>query len=151
MTAVNAKGKGKSVRVLVVDDYEPWKRFIATVLGTHSLLEIVGQASDGLEAVQQAEKLQPDLVLLDVGLPGLNGVRATRRILEVSPASRVLMVSQTHSAEIAEAALSMGARGYVVKSDAARDLLPAIDAVLQGKRFLSASLKMEGCVASKRD
>ena len=147
MTEVNANGKAKSVRVLVVDDYEPWKRFTANVLRTHSLFEIAGQASDGQDAVQEAEKLQPDLVLLDVGLPRLNGIQAIRRILAVSPASRVLMVSQSQSAEVTEAALSMGARGYVVKSDAVRDLLPAINAVLSGEKFLSASISLRGLIS----
>ena len=138
MTLKNAGGNAKSARVLVVDDYEPWQRFITSALGEQPHLEILGHVFDGLEAVQEAKRLQPDLVLLDVGLPGLNGIQAAHRIRAVSPVSRILMVSQTRSAEIAEAAIDAGASGYVVKSDASRDLLPAINAVLDGKRFLSA-------------
>jgi DNA-binding NarL/FixJ family response regulator len=129
-----------TIRVLVVEDYEPWRRFISTTLQKQPELEISGQVSDGLEAVQQAKELQPDLILLDVGLPTINGIETARRIREVSPASKILFVSETQSPEIAKEALNTGAGGYVLKSDAASDLLPAIKAVLQGKRFISASL-----------
>jgi CheY-like chemotaxis protein len=110
------------------------------MLGKEHGLQVIGEASDGLEAVQRAQELQPDLILLDIGLPTLNGIEAARRIREVSPASKILFVSENRSAGIAEEALSTGAGGYVVKSDAAGELLPAVDTVLKGKRFLSASL-----------
>ena len=128
------------ISVLVVDDYEPWRRFASTALLKQPELRVIGEVSDGLEAVQQAQQLQPDLILLDVGLPTLNGIEAARRIREVSPSSKILFVSENRSPDIAEAALSTGARGYVVKSDAAGELLPAVKAVLDGKRFISASL-----------
>ena len=129
-----------SIRVLVVDDYEPWRRFACTTLLKQPELRVIGEVSDGLEAVQQAERLQPDLILLDVGLPTLNGIEAARRIREVSPASKILFVSENRSADVAEEALSTGAGGYIVKSDAPNELLPAVKAVLEGKRFVSASL-----------
>ena len=129
-----------SIRVLVVEDHEAWFRFISTALQTESKLELSAQVSDGLEAVRQAEELQPDLILLDIGLPTLNGIEVARRIREVSPASKILFVSETRSHEIAEEALNTGAGGFLVKADAGRELLPAINAVLQGKRFISASL-----------
>jgi CheY-like chemotaxis protein len=110
------------------------------MLGKEQRLQVIGEASDGLEAVQRAQELQPDLILLDIGLPTLNGIEAARRIREVSPASKILFVSENRSAGIAEEALSTGAGGYVVKSDAAGELLPAVDTLLKGKRFLSASL-----------
>jgi CheY-like chemotaxis protein len=100
--------------------------------------------SDGLDAVQKADELQPDLILLDIGLPTLNGIEVARRIREVSPASKILFVSEDRSADIVEEALSTGAGGYVVKSDAARELLPAVNAVLEGERFVSASLAGHG-------
>lgn len=129
-----------SIRVLVVDDYERWRRYFSTILRKEQRFQVIGEVSDGLKAVQQAKEQQPELILLDIGLPTLNGIEAARRIREVSPASKILFVSENRSAEIAGKALGMGAGGYVVKSDAASDLLPAVDAILQGKRFVSASL-----------
>jgi len=129
-----------SIRVLVVEDYEPWRRYFSTALQKQPELQVIGEVSDGLEAVQKAEELQPDLVLLDIGLPTLNGIEAARRIRKVSPASRILFVSENRSADIAEEALSTGASGYLVKSDTGSELLPAVKAVLEGKRFISASL-----------
>lgn len=129
-----------SIRVLVVDDYEPWRRFVCLTLEIHPGWQIIDEASDGREAVQKAAELQPDLILLDLGLPNLNGIDTAKRIRELSPTSKILFVSEQRSVDIVEEALRTGAGGYVVKSDAARDLLPAVDAVLQGKRFFSASL-----------
>ena len=128
------------IRVLVVDDYEPWRLYCSTTLRNEQGLQIIGEVADGLEAVQRAQELQPDLILLDVGLPTLNGIEAARRIREVSPATKILFVSENRSADVAEEALSTGASGYVVKSDAESELLPAIKAVFEGKRFVSASL-----------
>jgi CheY-like chemotaxis protein len=128
------------VRVVVVDDSEPWRRFFSTTLRKQPDLRVISDASDGLEAVQQAQHLQPDLILLDIGLPALNGIEAARRIRKISPASKILFVSQNRSVDIAEEALGTGAGGYVVKSDAASELLPAVKAVLEGERFVSASL-----------
>ena len=130
----------RSVRILVVDDYAPWHEFVTKTFSKETELQVIGQVGDGLEAVQQAERLHPDLILLDIGLPTLNGIEAARRIREVFPASKILFVSENRSVDIAEEALSTGAEGYVVKSDAESELLPAIKAVLEGKRFVSASL-----------
>ena len=128
------------IRVLVVDDYEPWHGFVSDTLKKQPEFEVIGYVCDGLEAVKQAEQQQPDLILLDIGLPTLNGIEAATRIREISPASKILFVSENRSVDIAEKALRTGAGGYVVKSDAASDLLAAIKAVLEGKRFVSASL-----------
>jgi DNA-binding NarL/FixJ family response regulator len=127
-------------RILSVDDFEPWCRFVGSALQKQPELQMIGEASDGLEAVQKAQELQPDLILLDIGLPSVNGIEAARRIHQVVPGSKILFVSENRSPEIAEEALSTGACGYVVKSDAARELLPAVRAVLEGKRFVSTSL-----------
>jgi DNA-binding NarL/FixJ family response regulator len=124
----------------VVDDHEPWRRFVSTTLQKQPKLQVIGEALDGLEAVQKAEELQPDLIVLDIGLPSVNGIEAARRILELSPKSKILFLSENRSWDIAEEALRTGAGGYVVKSDAAGELLPAVNAVLGGKRFVSASL-----------
>jgi CheY-like chemotaxis protein len=129
-----------SVRVLVVDDYEPWRRFFSTTLQKRPDLRVISEVSDGLEAVQQAQQLQPDLILLDIGLPSLNGIEAAHRIRKVSPASKVLFISENRSNDIVKEALSTGASGYIVKSDAGSELMPAVEAVLESKRFISASL-----------
>ena len=132
--------KEPKIGVLVVDDYEPWRRFITATVQKQGEWQILGEAPDGLEAVQLSQQLQPHLILLDIGLPKLNGIESARRILKVSPQSKILFVSENRSWEIAEEALSTGAGGYLVKSDAGRELLPAVRAVLEGERFVSASL-----------
>ena len=124
----------------MVDDYEPWRAFVASTFKNQPKLRIIGEAKDGLEAVQITQQLQPDLILLDIGLPRLNGIEAARRIRDVSPKSRILFLSENRSRDIAEEALRTGAFGYVVKSAAASELLPAVEAVLQDKRFVSVSL-----------
>jgi DNA-binding NarL/FixJ family response regulator len=132
--------KGSIVRVLVVDDYEPWRSFVRLTLQVQAKLQVIGEASDGLEAVQLARQLQPDLILLDLGLPTVNGIEVARGIRELSPNSKILFLSENRSRDIAAGALQTGALGYVVKSDAVRELLPAVEAVLQGRRFVSTSL-----------
>jgi DNA-binding NarL/FixJ family response regulator len=132
----------------VVDDYEPFRRFERLTLLAYEELHIVGECSDGNEAIQKAEELKPDLILLDISLPTLNGIEAARHIRQVSPDSKILFVSENRSPDIAEEALGTGAGGYVLKSDAATELLPAIKAVLEGKRFISASLAGHFLVAT---
>jgi DNA-binding NarL/FixJ family response regulator len=131
---------GRSIRVLLVDDYAPFRQFVRSTLQKKPGLQIISETSDGLEAVQKAQQLQPDLILLDIGLPTLNGIEVARRIRKLSPASKILVVSENRSWDMAEEALRSGADGYVVKSDAASKLLPALESVLQGKQFVSASL-----------
>jgi DNA-binding NarL/FixJ family response regulator len=129
------------VRILVVDDFEPWRRFVFSTLKKKPELLVICEASDGLEAVQRAEELQPDLILLDIGLPRLNGIEAARRIRKVAPNSKILFLSQESSADVAQEALSMGAWGYVIKAHAGSELLTAVDAAIQGKQFVSAGLR----------
>jgi CheY-like chemotaxis protein len=126
-----------SVRVLVVDDYEPFRRFICSMLRKRPELQIVGETADGLEAVHKAEELRPDLILLDVGLPTLNGIEAARRIRTLSPESKIIFISQQSDPDVVEEALNLGARGYVVKAQAASELLAAVDAVLEKRQFIS--------------
>jgi len=126
-----------SSRVLVVEDSELFRNIICLTLGKRPELQIVGKASDGLEGVQKTEELQPDLILLDIGLPTLGGIEAARRIREFSPQSRILFVSQETSVHVVQAALAEGAKGYVVKTDLRRELLTAVDAVLRGEEFVS--------------
>jgi DNA-binding NarL/FixJ family response regulator len=126
------------VRILVVDDYEAFRQFVCSMLGKKSEWQVVAEASDGLQAVHKAEELQPDLILLDIGLPKLNGIEAARRIRKLAPDSKILFLSQEFSAEIVQDALSVGARGYVFKAHAGSELLASVDAVLQGKQFVSS-------------
>lgn len=134
------EGYHLETRILLVDDYEPWRRFISSMLQKRADYRIICEALDGIEAVHKAEALQPDLIVLDIGLPALNGIDAARRIQALSPKSKILFLSENRSSDIVEGALRTGANGYVLKSDAERDLLPAVEAVLQGKQFVSASL-----------
>jgi DNA-binding NarL/FixJ family response regulator len=132
------------IRVLVVDDFEPWRRFASVALQRQPDMQIVGEASDGPVAVQKAQQLRPDLILLDIGLPGLNGIQAARQIRERSLRSKILFVTENHSSETAKLAFRAGGRGYVVKSRAGSELLLAIRAVLRGEFFASASLGLAG-------
>jgi DNA-binding NarL/FixJ family response regulator len=130
-----------SLRVLVVDDYEPFCRYLHAILQDSSFT-VVGLSFDGLDAVQKAEELQPDLILLDIGLPQLSGLKAAKRISKVAPHSKILFISQEDSSDVVQAALSLGALGYVHKSRTNADLLPAIESVLAGRLFVSASLEI---------
>ncbi|MGA9964975.1 MAG: response regulator transcription factor, partial [Terriglobales bacterium] len=115
------------VRILVVDDLEPWRRFVSSTLQGQSDLEVISGVSDGLEAVQKAEELQPDLIVLDIGLPKLNGIEAARQIRKLVPKSKILFLSQESSDDVVHEALSLGARGYVVKIQAGSELLSAVE------------------------
>jgi DNA-binding NarL/FixJ family response regulator len=126
-----------SVSVLVVEDFEPFRRFVCSTLGKRTELQIVGEASDGLDAVHKAQELQPGLIVLDIGLPTLNGIEAAQRIRKLAPQSKVLFVSQETSGDVVQTALNTGAEGYVVKADAASELLTAVSTVLRGEKFVS--------------
>jgi DNA-binding NarL/FixJ family response regulator len=134
------------IRILVVDDYAAWRRFISSIVHKNSNWQIVGEAADGLEAVQKAEALQPDLILLDIGLPTLNGIAAARRIREISPGSKILFLSQESSVDAVQEALSLGAQGYVVKAHAGTELLPAMEAALQGQAFVGGGLSVHNFI-----
>jgi DNA-binding NarL/FixJ family response regulator len=121
-----------SLTVLLVDDYEPFRRLICSMLEEKPDLEIIGQASDGLEAVQKAEELRPDLILLDIGLPKLSGIQAARKIFATVPDSKIVFLSQETSADVVEEAWRLGASGYVAKIHAGTDLIKAIEAVREG-------------------
>jgi DNA-binding NarL/FixJ family response regulator len=133
-----------SIRVLLVDDFEPFRRFVYSTLQDHPDLQIIGEVWDGLESVQRAEELQPDLILLDIGLPNLSGIEAARRIRSVAPQSKILFISEHLSPDMVQGALSTGACGYVVKADAARDLLDAVIAVLRGEQFIGKRFAGDG-------
>ncbi|MGA9964889.1 MAG: response regulator transcription factor [Terriglobales bacterium] len=137
----------ESIRILVVDDFEPFRMFVLSVFSKTSEFQIICEASDGLEAVEKAEELKPDLILLDIGLPKLNGIQAARQIRKLAPSSKILFLSQESSADVAQEALDVGAMGYVVKAHAGSELLAAVEAVCQGRRFVSVGLS-GGCLTN---
>jgi len=124
------------IRILVADDFGPWRQYICSILQTQPKLHVVAEIADGLEAVQKAQELQPDLILLDSGLPRLNGIQAARRIREVAPQSKIIFVCLESSLDFVQEAFSAGASGYVVKVDAGSELAEAVKAVLRGERFV---------------
>jgi DNA-binding NarL/FixJ family response regulator len=123
--------------VLVVEDFEPFRRFVCSTLRKTPEFQVVCEVSDGLEAVQKAEELKPNLILLDIGLPTLNGIEAARQIRELAPESKILFLSQESSADVVQEALNLGALGYVVKAHVGIDLLAAVEAVILGEQFVS--------------
>lgn len=127
--------------MLVVDDYKPFRTVICSILQRRNDLQIVGEASDGWEAVQKAKALQPDLVLLDIALPILSGIQVARRLRDLVPHAKILFVSVESSSDVVTGALEMGGSGYVYKLHVGSELLPAIQTVLEGKRFVSSGLK----------
>jgi DNA-binding NarL/FixJ family response regulator len=132
-----------SVRILVVDDFEPWRRSIVSMIEEDPELEVIHEASDGLEAVQVCQALQPDLVVLDVGLPKLCGLEVARRIRVVAPDSKILFLSALPSQDVMREALRIGATGYIAKADALRDLLPAVRAAVADQEFLRFTILPE--------
>ncbi len=129
-----------SIRILIIDDYADWRRQVRLLLlQARPEWQVIAEASDGLEAVQKAQDLKPDIILLDIGLPKLNGIEAARRIRQFSPSSKIIFLSQNHDRDIVRGALGMGALGYVRKTDVKKELLPAVDAVLRGEQFVSTS------------
>jgi DNA-binding NarL/FixJ family response regulator len=125
-------------RVLVVEDHERWRRHLCSVLANAAGCEVIGAASDGREAIHKIELLKPDLILMDIGLPGVDGIEAARQVIAREPSSRILFVSEHQSSDIIQTALGSGARGYITKSDASRELLPAMAAIVQERRFIGA-------------
>lgn len=130
-----------SVRVLIVEDFEPFRRFIRSTLEKTPDLQIVCEVSEGLEAVQKAAELKPDLILLDIGIPTLNGIEAAQQIRTLVPESKIIFVTSESSVDVVEQAFRLGAWGYVVKTSAGRDLLAAVEAVISGKKFVSSTLR----------
>jgi DNA-binding NarL/FixJ family response regulator len=133
------------VHILVVDDFEPWRRIVCSVLRGWPELKVICEASDGVEAIQKAKELQPDLILLDIGLPKLNGIEAARQIHKLVPGTDIIFLSQETSADVIREGLGLGARGYVIKAHAGAELGAAVKAVIQGKQFVSTGLARRRC------
>jgi DNA-binding NarL/FixJ family response regulator len=121
----------------VVDDFEPWRRFACLTLRKKPGLQVVGEASNGSEAFQKAVELEPDLILLGIGLPSRNGIEAARRIREIVPEAKIIFLSEESSVDVVQEAMSIGASGYVFKTMAASELLTAVETVLSGLKFVS--------------
>ena len=130
------------LRILVADDFEPFRRFVCATLQDKLESQTIIEASEGVAAIELAQALQPDLVLLDIGMAKLNGIEAARRILKLSPKSKILFVSQESS--VVQAAFSVDASGYVVKMDMVSELVPAVNAVLSGKTFVGSRFARAG-------
>jgi two-component system response regulator DegU len=128
------------VGVLVVDDFKPFREWISTVLTGKIGFEILSEAADGEQAVQQAAQLNPELIVLDISLPKMSGIEAARQIREVSPGSEIVFLTANESPVIVHAALKTGAKGYVSKLDASDELLLAIEAALEGHQYVSRRL-----------
>jgi DNA-binding NarL/FixJ family response regulator len=127
-------------RILIVDDFEPWADFVATLISEQLDLLVVGIVSDGLEAVREALALKPDLILLDLNLPFLNGIEVSKRLEKSFPRPQILFFSQHTSLHLVRQALASGSAGYVLKSDAA-EIMDGIRAVRAGERFLSSTIR----------
>ena len=131
---------GLQVRILLVEDSEPFLDFVSSNLGLQPDLQVVGEALNGLEAVEKAEALQPDVILLDIGLPRLNGIDVARRIRKLVPHARIIFLSQESSPDVVAEAFRAGAWGYIFKVNASKDLPRALNAVTEGKQFVGRGI-----------
>jgi DNA-binding NarL/FixJ family response regulator len=128
---------------MLAEDFLWFRSFVRSKLEERPELLVICEVADGLKAVENAEALQPDLILLDIGLPSLNGMEVARQLRELAPKSKIIFLSQETSATILKEAFALGAWGYVYKSHAEGDLLPAIDAAVSGRRYLSGDPKRD--------
>ena len=127
------------VRILIADDYADWRDQIRLLLQARPEWQIISEVGDGLDAVAEAQQMKPDLILLDIGLPKMNGIEAARRIRRLSPDSEIVFISLHNSPDVVQAALNTGAQGYVDKRNVGSELLPAIEDVLRGGKFVSSA------------
>ena len=136
-----------ALRILIADDHEVARKGIRALLETHPGWEVCGEAADGREAVSSANRLKPDLVLLDIGMPSLNGLDATRQIISAAPQTRVLILTMHDSEQVVREVLAAGALGFLLKSDAGRDLVAAVEALQHRRTFFTTrvgQLVLEG-------
>lgn len=126
------------LRILVADDHEVVRRGLCTILGSHAGWEVCGEASNGRQAVEKACELEPDIVILDIGMPRLNGLEATRQILLRNPKQRILVLTITDAEQLIYEVLRAGARGFLLKSDAARDLTAAVEALQRNNTYFNS-------------
>jgi DNA-binding NarL/FixJ family response regulator len=134
-------------RILVADDHEVVRKGLISLLQSQPDWQVCGEAADGREAVEKAQQLKPDVVILDIGMPSLNGLEATRQILKINPQARVLILTLHDSDQVVREVLNAGARGFLLKSDAARDLVAAVEALRRDKTYFTskvATMVLEG-------
>ncbi|MFZ1916848.1 MAG: response regulator transcription factor [Terriglobales bacterium] len=135
------------LRILLADDHEIVRKGLCALLRAQPDWEVCGEASNGREAVEKATQLQPEVIILDIGMPSLNGLEATRQILKASPQVKILILTLHDSDQVVQEVLNAGARGFLLKSDAARDLVAAVDALRRGKIYFTpkvASMVLDG-------
>jgi DNA-binding NarL/FixJ family response regulator len=126
------------LRILIADDHEVVRRGLSALLQAHEGWEVCGEAKDGREAVEMARQLKPDIVILDIGMPILNGLAATRQLVHQNPQQKMIVLTITDSDQVIREALDAGARGFVLKSDAVRDLVSAVEAVQHNRMFFTS-------------
>lgn len=134
-------------RILVADDHEVVRKGLIALLQQQADWQVCGEASDGREAVDKTAQLRPDVIILDIGMPSLNGLEATRQILKTNPSAKVLILTLHDSDQVVRDVLNAGARGFLLKSDAARDLVAAVEALRRDKTYFTskvASMVLEG-------
>lgn len=129
--------------ILLVEDFDPFRRLVRLALEQRAGLKVVGEAVDGLDAVRKAQELQPDLILVDIGLPKLNGIAAASQIRTLAPNAKLLFITTESAGAIVREAFRVGANGYIHKLRTQTDLIPAIETVRAGKRFVSHDLEYE--------
>jgi DNA-binding NarL/FixJ family response regulator len=136
-----------ALRILVADDHEVARQGIRALLESHAGWEVCAEAKDGREAVEGANKYKPDVLLLDIGMPNLNGLDAARQILSITPDARILILTIHDSEQVVREVLAAGARGFLLKSDAGRDLMAAVEALEHRRTFFTpkvAQMMLDG-------
>src|SRR6266704_6633743 len=128
-------------RILVADDHEVVRKGLVSLLQAQPDWQVCGEAGDGREAVEKAQQLKPDVVILDIGMPSLNGLIAARQILRIRPDQKILILTITDEEQVVQEVLEAGARGFVLKSDAARDLIAAVEALQAGTTFFTSHIE----------
>ena len=139
------------LRVLVVDDHDVVRHVVCTLLSQDPTLDIVWQSTTGEDAVSKAAELRPDLIVMDIGLPGINGIEAARQILQMSSMAKIIFLSQHDSPQVANEALRVGGNGYVAKIDASSELQTAIRAAREGHFFVSQKVRRQGWTGAQLD
>lgn len=133
-----------TISILLAEDFRPYRALVASLLNQESSVQVVGEASDGLEVVDKAQQLRPGLILMDIGLPKLNGLEAAKRILNLNPSAKIVFLTQETDTDVVKEAFSLGAYGYIAKQEAETKLLTALAAILQGRRFVSGGVSGDG-------